>query len=560
MNTVVIKIENKYASIKWISKNIRGSILSVVILSLISVFVSYFAVQFALVSKDLLDYAVNGEKGMLSKSVIELVILVLIQLTLHIVSTVLSISADGRIRNRLQKNLFSSLLYKDWSQLKGYHSGEYLNRLNGDIACIGSTLITLLPSVIALVSKLVLSFFELYRLDSDFALIFLIIGPVVMIIARIYSTKMKPLHKKCLETQGETHSFMLEALRNILVVKSFGAHERITGIVGNIQEKFYRLIMKRGYISLVARILFFVFITIGYYFSVVWCAYKISIGIMTVGTFAAIVQLVGQVQAPFKELAGVLPKYYAFIASVERVEEIENLIDEKEAVSREEADRIYGSMSEIKAENMSFSYENENIFDSASFTIEKNTLVAISGRSGIGKSTLLKIILGIIHPEEGSVTAVVDGKELEVDSSLRSLFAYVPQGNMILSGTIRDNITFLNSDISDEDVVSAAKTACIWDAICDMPAGLDTVLGEGGSGLSEGQIQRIAVARAVCSKAPVLLLDEATSALDEATERNMLENIIALKNRTCIIISHKDCAFEKCDKMLTISSGKIVES
>ena len=143
---------------------------------------------------------------------------------------------------------------------------------------------------------------------------------------------------------------------------------------------------------------------------------------------------------------------------------------------------------------------------------------------------------------------------------MRSLFAYVPQGNMILSGTIRDNITFMNSDISEEDVITAAKTACIWDVICEMPDGLDTVLGEGGSGLSEGQIQRVAVARAVCSGAPVLLLDEATSALDELTEKTMLDNIKSLKNRTCIIISHKECAFEKCDKTLTICDGKVIES
>jgi len=532
----------------------------VIVLSLMSVFVSYFSVQFALVSKDLLDYAVGGDRNMLSRTVAELVILVVIQLSLNICSTVMSISANGKIQNRLQKNLFSALLYKDWTQLQKYHSGEFLNRLNTDISCIGSTIISLLPSVLALVSRLILSFYELYRLDSDFALIFLIIGPLIMVVVRIYGSKMKPLHKKCLETQGETHSFMLEALRNILVVKSFSVHDRITEMVRNLQQRYYKLIMKRGYISLIAHILFFVFMTIGYYFSIVWCAYKISAGIMTVGTFTAIIQLVGQVQTPFKDLAGVLPKVYAFIASVERVEEFENLTEEKQAVSREEAHAIYESMSGLKAENLSFSYGNELIFDNTSFKIEKNTLIAISGRSGIGKSTLLKIILGILRPSEGKIVVSGTEEKYTVDSSLRNLFAYVPQGNMVLSGTIRDNITFMNPEISDEDVISAAKTACIWDAINEMPDGLDTVLGEGGSGLSEGQIQRIAVARAVCFGAPILLLDEATSALDEATERNMLENIQKLQNRTCIIISHKDCAFEKCNKTLTISSGKIVES
>ncbi len=530
----------------------------IIFLSVCAAIVSWVSVRFALVSKDLLDSAIIPEKrNLFTNNLTRLVILVAAQLVLHICYTLVSLKTEGSFRNKIQSTLFNKLLYKKWQSLSIYHSGELLNRLNGDVNIVSSHIISMIPNVIALISEIVLGFGALYMLDKDFALIFLVVGPVVMVVARLYSRKIKPLSKKCLESQGTLHSFLIESLRNILVIKSFGKAEEITNEASNLQKNNLSLIMKRGFLNIIANILFFISLTIGYYFAVAWCAWKIANALMTVGTFTAIVQLVGQVQTPFKDLASTIPQFYSLTVSAERILELENLPDEEIRYKNIDAYSLYNEMKDISINNISFSYNEEDIFKSASVTIPKGSLVAISGISGIGKSTLIKLIMGIINPKSGEICINTHSKSYIADASLRKLFAYVPQGNMILSGSIKDNISFMNSIADEEKIIEAAKTACIWDVIKELPKGLDTILGEGGTGLSEGQIQRLAVARAIYSDAPILLLDEATSALDEETEEKMLENIMKNKNKTCIIISHKKCAISKCSLCITIENGRI---
>lgn len=546
-------------TLQWLFQNSKFALWRIVFLAVCAVAVSYISVRFALVSKELLDAAVSG--GKIWTSVSNLVILVVGQLALQIAYTLVHLHTETQLKNKLQRKVFTLLLGKKWSKLSAFHSGELMNRLNSDTGIVTTNIMSLVPNIFAFSSRIILGFAALYVLDRSFALIFLILGPFVMIVARLYSKRVKPLHKECLQKQGKTHSFMLESIQNVLVIKSFGVYERISSIAEKLQKENLKVIMKRGYISIFANILFFISLTIGYYFAVGWCAYKISAGVMTVGTFTAIVQLVGQVQTPFKELASVVPQIYATTASAERIMELEALPDEEKKHRNIDFHHIYDNMKSILVRDVSFSYDAEPVLDNASITIAKNSLTTISGISGIGKSTLMKLMLGILEPSSGSVCIECnDGEVFETDASLRPLFAYVPQGNMVLSGTIRENIAFLSDNVSEEEIISAAKTACIYDVITNLPDGFDTLLGEGGAGLSEGQLQRLAVARAICSGAPILLLDEATSALDEVTENQMLTNIKSLKDRTCIIISHKDCALRLSDSVISIKDGKIEAS
>lgn len=545
----------------WLFKKAKPILCRIIFLSLCAAVVSYVGVRFALVSKDLLDSAVIAEKRYLFKpNLIKLAILILFQLVLQILYIIVSLKTEGVLKNKIQLSVFNSILTKKWQSVIAFHSGEILNRLNGDVNTVSSHIISTVPNIISLVSKIAFSFAALLMLDSRFALIFLVVGPFVMLVARLYSSKIKPLSKKCLESQGKIHSHILEAIRNLLVIKSFGASKKITDDAAKLQRENLYLILKRGFLNVFANILFFISLTIGYYFAVVWCAWKIANALMTVGTFTAILQLVGQVQTPFKDLAATIPQFYAMTVSAERLIEIENLPDEEMRYINADTNEIYNNMKNISINSLTFSYNEEKIFDNAFIDIPKGSLVAISGISGIGKSTLIKLVMGIITPQSGEIKINTDDMSYIADASLRKLFAYVPQGNMILSGTIRENIAFMNTNTKEEDIISAAKKACIWDVIKELPSGLDTRLGEGGSGLSEGQIQRLAVARAICSGAPILLLDEATSALDEATEEKMLDNIMKEREKTCIIISHKECAFKKCDMILSIEDGKIKHS
>lgn len=553
---IIKKINN--SSLKWLAGKARPILWRIIFLTLCAGLVSYVSVRFALVSKTLLDVALEpaGKAGF-GRALADLAILVGVQLALHIVYTLISLKTEGLLRNKLQASLFNTLMRKKWQSVTAFHSGELLNRLNGDINLISSSVIAVLPNVFALLSKIILSFSALYILDRDFAFIFLVVGPLVMIIARLYSKKIKPLGKRCLESQGRVHSFILEAFRNLQVIKSFGVSDKMTEKAGELQKENLSLIMKRGFLSIFANILFYISLTIGYYFAVAWCAWKIANNIMTVGTFTAIIQLVGQVQTPFKDLASTIPQLYTLTVSAERVIELESLPEDERRYPDADTDAIYRSMKDISIENLSFAYKDDQIFEDASLKIAKGNLVAISGISGIGKSTLIKLIMGIITPDSGKILIRTDADEYFADASLRPLFAYVPQGNMILSGTIRENIAFMKPNVTDDEIISSAKTACIWDMISSLPDGLDTMLGEGGAGLSEGQIQRLAVARAICSGAPILLLDEATSALDEKTENEMLDNIMKEKDKTCIIISHKECALKKCNILIKINDKKI---
>ncbi len=514
--------------------------------------------QFALASKKLLDSAqLVSQRHLFGTNLASLAFLVVCQLVINILYTLMALKTEATLKNKLQSSLYRTLLYKKWQSVTAFHSGELLNRLNGDVNIVSSNIVSAVPTIFALIARIVLSFWALYVLDKDFALIFLIVGPFVMLVARLYSRRIKPLSKKCLESQGRVHSFILESLRNLQVVKSFGVQDKMTSKAERLQAENLIYIMKRGFLSIFANILFYISLTIGYYFAVAWCAWKIAHGIMTIGTLTAIIQLVGQVQTPFKDLAAVIPKVYNMTVSAERIIELEQLPHEQMRYPNADTSRIYGDMTDITIESMDFSYNEEKIFDNAAISIPKGSLVAISGISGIGKSTLIKLIMGILTPDKGEIRVNTLCKPYIADASLRALFAYVPQGNMILSGTIRENIAFMNDSVTDGDIISAAKAACIWDTISSLPEGLDTVLGEEGTGLSEGQVQRLAVARAICSGAPILLLDEATSALDEATEEKLLDNIMNMPDTTCIIISHKECAFKKCNVYLTINDGKI---
>jgi len=293
------------------------------------------------------------------------------------------------------------------------------------------------------------------------------------------------------------------------------------------------------------------------YIFIVAGAFQIIYGNITFGTLTAFLQIIEQIKAPMKNISGIIPQYYLMIASAERIIEIENLPNEEFKPISLDIKGIYDSMVEIKVNNINFSYDNNVIFKNASISFEKGKITAISGSSGIGKSTLMKLLLGIWETDNGSIFIKTKGENINIDINTRKLFAYVPQGNMLLSGTIKENISFCCPDANDSEIEYAAKIADIFDFINKLPQKMNTIIGERGIGLSEGQIQRIAIARAILSRAPILLMDEATSALDLETESNILKNIKTIDNKTCIFISHKSTTLLNCDKIIKIENGKI---
>ena len=279
---------------------------------------------------------------------------------------------------------------------------------------------------------------------------------------------------------------------------------------------------------------------------------------MTYGTLTAVLQLISQIQTPFVRITKMFPQYYAVLASAERIMEIENITNEESTYEKIDVKQTYDKLKSIRFNNIKFNYGRETVIEHGDAMLNKGDFVAIRGISGIGKSTLMKMLLGVFKPQQGTIDICLEnGKTIQASPDTRCMFSYVPQGNYLFSGTIRENILMINPNASDEEVSQALKLSEIEDFIENLPDGLDTVIGEKGLGISEGQAQRLAIARALISNAPIILLDEATSALDKNTEEKVLDNIKKLNKKTCIIITHKAAALEVCNREFIINDKQL---
>ena len=536
----------------WIHRNTKHIYAKMTVLTILSMVMSSISVGLAWLSMATIDAATAEIKvdGNLQQRIIEVFILIAFQVLVQVTYSKISVKTVAKYAITLKETIFNHLLKKNWQRVSEYHSGELLNRINSDISIITSGVSTIVPNAFSLSLRIILSFISLFMFDRTLACIYLIASPFIFILTRFYGKSMKKLHKRCQETDGKTRSFMQECLQNLLVIKAYRNQDKITGASNKLQMNNLYYTVKRNNISILMNIVFFMVLTAGYYATLSYCSIKISNNLMTYGTMTAILQLISSVQIPFKDLSGLIPQYYGVIASTERVFELESMPDEQnELISNVD-------WQSIEIENIAFAYDEEHIFKNASLTFNKGDFLAICGISGIGKSTLMKLMMGILKPNGGKITITKDS-EPEVNDD-KSLFSYVPQGNMILSGTIKENIAFY-SKLDSEKIKKSAKVAELYDFIETLPDKFETNLGEKGLGLSEGQIQRLAIARAVYYDAPIILLDEATSALDEETEYKVLKNIKELKDKSCIIISHKNAALTICGKKIAIKDMQIAE-
>lgn len=540
---------------KWIIKNGRESFVFMLLLTVASIILSLISLQFSMESKVMVDIATGASEGAFSDSLIRIVVLLLLMLVIQISINFLNVHANSRFEISLKNNIFKKLLDKDYLSVSKYHSGELLNRINSDVNIIVSGIITIIPKLALFLTSVIGAFIYLYRIDSFLALVILAVGPFVLVGARLYSKAFKKLHKECQQADGKTKSFMLEILQNILVVKSFANEELMAQKSKKLQNKSYKLRVIRTRISVLAHIGMFLIFNAGFYFALAYCAYKLSLNLMTVGDVIAVTQLVHQIQSPFQNISGLVPQFFSVIASSERLIELEEI---KEEMSSGDilTENIYKKLDEIVFDDVKFSYTNDSVVSGINMSIKKGDFAVIAGESGAGKSTAIKLLLGILNPDNGSIyIKTTDGRKLNLGKNTRSLFAYVPQGNLILSGTIRENISFANEIADEESIIKAAKLAQIWDFIETLDNKLDTIIGENGLGLSEGQAQRISIARALLNDSPILLLDESTSALDSKTEAELLEAIKGMTDKTVIIVSHKQAAFDVCDKVVYVTKG-----
>lgn len=545
------KSGNKRA-VFWILKRTKRYIPVVILIAFFSVIVSLAAIVLALLSKDVLDVATGNKEGSFFYYGALIIAVIAVEILLHIVDVILKAYANGKIVIAIRNKLFTAISRRKYSEITEYHSGDLLNRLTSDTDVVASAMVNIIPSSASMISKIVGGIAAIIALNPKIAILILIFGLSVPALGRLISRKYKSIHKECQKSEGKSRAFMQECFENVVVLKAFEGEAPFTKKLNQYMNENYRLKLKRSGISVITHMSLYTFFTLGYYAILLWGAGQISGGLITYGTLMAFLQLFQQVRAPLQNVSGILPQYYSALASAERLIEIEEGITDKPADSKK-LKSVKKNFSGIEINNVTFGYKDEIILNNLNLSIEKGKITAVTGESGSGKSTIFKILLGLYEIQSGSIT--VNG-DIPLDTSLRGIFAYVPQGNLILSGTIRENLTICNDDVSEEEIEKVTKAAEIYDIIKALPNGFDTELSERGAGLSEGQLQRISIARALLVNAPVLLLDEATSALDEITETKVLNNIKELHEKTIVFVTHRNTSLKVCDKILHIEKER----
>ena len=544
--------------IKWIFSRSKSQIRNLIFLIVSNAIFAALSVVFAFAIKGILDGAQNGIEQEIINNSILIVGVVLLQFVFRVVINGLAEHVRGKLEMGYKSFIFGHVLRKKQDKINRYHSGDLMNRLTSDVAIVSDGVSTILPTVVSSATRLILAVVALLVLDGTFAIAFVVAGLMVFVVITLLRGKLKSLHKKAQETDGKTRSFMQECIEHLLVVKTFAVDDRIENQANDLQKENFKVKMRRKNYSVVGHATYNFIFSAGYVFALIYGGVNILWGTLSYGALSAILQLVNNVQVPFASLSNVLPKYYAMIASAERLMEIEQVESEptEPFVDKKE---IYSRLKGIKAEGLTFSYGRDLVLKNASFYINKGDFVMISGSSGVGKSTLIKLLTGVYSVDSGLLVADLGDEQIGFGVGTRTLFSFVPQGNMLFSGTLKDNVTFVNADATREQIERALKVSCADEFIKELPNGLDTLVGEGGVGLSEGQVQRIAIARALLCESPILLLDESTSALDEETEKKVLDNLRSIEDVTLIIISHKKAAAKICNRKIKIKDKKFVE-
>lgn len=544
--------------LKWIWKYERKQIGYVIVLAVLGMIISASFIVLALVSSRLIDVVTGAKTGNINFLIGFLFALIIAQGVLNIFYSNVRVRVSSHLEMKMRRRLFRELLQKKYQEMKKIHSGELINRMTSDIDIVVNGITLLIPQALSLVTKLLAGLSVLLVMDWKFTFIVMGLGGVVAIASRVFSSHFRYLHRQVQETNGKVRSFVQECLENVIVIKSFANESAIDGKLDALHQDNYKIRLKRNAVSNLANTCVYIVFTVGYYAALTWGAFGIVSGRFTFGTLTAFLQIINQIRSPMRNISGLIPQYYSMLGSAERLMEIEYLDSEEVREQIEDIQTFKKEFLGIRGENITFRYdEDDAVLEEVFFYIPKGTVTALVGESGAGKSSLMKLLLSIQTPEKGELFLECENKKVHINAGVRNVFSYVPQGNLVLSGTIRENIIFGRTWVSEEEIRKAAITACIWNEIEKLPDGLDTVLMERGIGLSEGQIQRITIARALISDAPILLLDECTSALDSETEQQVIRNLKQLKDRTILCISHREAVFEYCDQVLKIEEKKV---
>ena len=565
------------STVKWLL-GVPGS-KKLYIFALVIVQAAYGAsgVLYAMLLRDIVDAATGHDSKGFWHGIALIASLVAAQLLLRAVIRWLMELSKATFENTFKRRLADTLLHRDYLRVSATHSGEWMNRLTNDTVVVANGYVEIVPGLAEMVVKLISACIMIIVLEPRFAVILIPGGLLLVISSTLFRKVMKRLHKNVQEADGKVRIFLQEHIGSLLMIRSFAAENQTMTDTDEKLEDHKDARMRKNRFSNLCNIGFGAFMSGMYLLGVGWCGYGILTGTVSFGTLTAITQLIAQIQSPFANITGYLPKYYAMLASAERLMEAEDFAESGgEAMLLPDITALYReNLSAFGLRDTAFTYfsASENmdtlskgempvVLEHISLEIRKGEIVAFTGQSGCGKSTALKLLMCVYQPDAGERYWLDGSGNGHILQGIhRRLFAYVPQGNILMSGSIREIVSFAEPDAGRDEkrLRQALEIACADEFVADLDDGVDTLLGERGTGLSEGQMQRLAIARAIFSDSPILLLDESTSALDVETEKRLLDNLRRLTDRTVVIVTHRTEVLSICDRVLQFKEGGVSE-
>lgn len=545
---------NQYQYAKWLVQYAKPYMGRITVMMMFNLLYTVVGLVMVTLTKRIIDEATEGNP-IITLIVCYLILTIGLQLV-SVFGTLMNTMLTEKFSFGIRKQIYEKIIHSHWMDVKKYHTGDLMTRLTSDAGNVADGIIGTIPSIIQLIVELLLVFITLFSYSPLLACFALLVAPVAAVSSWWFGRKLKRLQVKVQESEAAYRSFLQESLANLLIVKAFANEEYSTQRLTQLREERFGWVYRRTKMGLISSTAMSMSFQVGYIVAFAYGAIQISRKAITYGTMSVFLTLVNRVQAPVMGLAQQIPRVVSILASAGRIMELQELpLEEKEE------EPLAVVQAGVDVSGLTFGYTQDNVLENVSLHIAPGEFVAVIGESGIGKTTLIRIIMSFMSNIQGSVTFYNEkGETQKANAATRNFIAYVPQGNTLFSGTVRENIRMGNLNATEKEMNEALKLAAAYDFVQELPKGIDTVIGERGHGLSEGQAQRITIARAFVKKAPFLILDEATSSLDEATEQEVIRGLQRLTPRpTCLVITHRKSILKYCNREIKIANKTIIE-
>lgn len=558
-------LQEMYEETKWMYTYAKKYKFQIVFYIFLGVLTTVMGLASSVGSKYLIDAVTGQDSGNIALIALFIVAMGLFSIGINAITTMISARINIKVNNEIQAEVYDKILVADWISMKEFHSGDLLNRLNGDVNTVASSILSWIPSLITRSAQFFGILAIILYYDPTMAVIALGSAPVMLIVSKTLMKKMRDYNKRMRQVSSDVMSFNEESFQNIQSIKAFDLVGLFSKRLRDVQQNYKDVFLDYNKFSVYTSSFMSVVGMFVAYACFGWGVYRLWTGHITFGTMTLFVQLSGQLSSSFKSIVSLVPSAISATTSAGRIMEFFKIKDESE-LEDDKAKLIQnntqGKGLSVVLDDVEFSYnENKTVFKHADIVANPGEIVALVGPSGEGKTTMIRLLLGLINTKSGNASIRdINGVSCKISSATRRFFAYVPQGNTIFSGTIAENMRMVKQDATDAEIVEALKAACAYDFVNKLPDGINSKVGERGSGFSEGQAQRLSIARALLRKSPILLLDEATSALDVFTERQVLRNIMNMGYaRTCIVTTHRPSVLTMCDKVYKIDSGVVCD-